>query len=165
MGCRVQGVGCREQDVWLRGDWTASASHAKPPPPVDPELYRGTSLIRDRTTLGPYISPMPRASWWSWGGRAVSYEWCTPVDPELTLWACGISIAERRPLYCTNTKHNSAGFTPEHAGLQGYLAHKEQHPPLAPGVVLLQGPRGRGAVPYEQGTPAIRCRAKSANIS
>ena len=27
--------------------------------------YRGTSLIRNRTTLGPYSRPMPRALWWS----------------------------------------------------------------------------------------------------
>ena len=28
-------------------------------------LYRGTSLIRNRHTLGPYSRPTPRALWWS----------------------------------------------------------------------------------------------------
>jgi hypothetical protein len=27
--------------------------------------YRGTSLIRNQTLLGPYSRPMPRALWWS----------------------------------------------------------------------------------------------------
>ena len=27
--------------------------------------YRGTSLTRNRPTLGPYSRPMPRALWWS----------------------------------------------------------------------------------------------------
>ena len=31
--------------------------------------YRGTSLIRKRLPLGPYCRTMPRALWWSWGGR------------------------------------------------------------------------------------------------
>ena len=30
--------------------------------------YRGTSLIRKRTLLGPYSRTTPRALWWSWGG-------------------------------------------------------------------------------------------------
>jgi len=30
--------------------------------------YRGTSLIRNRHTLGTYSRPMPRALWWSQGG-------------------------------------------------------------------------------------------------
>jgi len=30
--------------------------------------YRGTSLTRKRTPLGPYRRPMPRALWWSCGG-------------------------------------------------------------------------------------------------
>ena len=28
-------------------------------------LYRGASLIRKRSPLGPYRRPMPRALWWS----------------------------------------------------------------------------------------------------
>ena len=28
-------------------------------------VYRGTSLIRKRLSLGPYSRPMPRALWWS----------------------------------------------------------------------------------------------------
>ena len=35
--------------------------------------YRGTSLIRNRTPLGPHSRTMPEALWWSWGGGAVSY--------------------------------------------------------------------------------------------
>jgi len=31
--------------------------------------YRGTSLIRNSTPLGPYGRPMPRALWRSWGGE------------------------------------------------------------------------------------------------
>ena len=31
-------------------------------------MYRGTSLIRNRTHLGPYSRPLPGALWWSWGG-------------------------------------------------------------------------------------------------
>ena len=31
--------------------------------------YRGTSLIRNRLPLGPYTGHMPRALWWSDGGR------------------------------------------------------------------------------------------------
>ena len=30
--------------------------------------HRGTSLIRNHTTLGPCSTPMPRALWWSWVG-------------------------------------------------------------------------------------------------
>ena len=32
-------------------------------------VYRGTSLIRNRTTLGPCSRPMPRVLWRSQGGR------------------------------------------------------------------------------------------------
>ena len=33
-------------------------------------IYRGTSLIRKRTPLGPYLRPMPRVLGGSyWGGR------------------------------------------------------------------------------------------------
>ena len=31
------------------------------------DLYRVTSLIRNRAPLGPYISPMPRDLWWFLG--------------------------------------------------------------------------------------------------
>ena len=31
-------------------------------------LYRGTSLVRKRSPLGPYCRPMPRDLWWSCGG-------------------------------------------------------------------------------------------------
>jgi len=30
--------------------------------------YRGTSLVRNNPTLGPYRKPMSRALWWSYGG-------------------------------------------------------------------------------------------------
>ena len=30
--------------------------------------YRGTSILRNSTPLGPYSRPMPRALWWSYGG-------------------------------------------------------------------------------------------------
>ena len=33
---------------------------------------RGTSLIRNNPTLGPYSRPVPRALWWSWGGVRMS---------------------------------------------------------------------------------------------
>ena len=35
--------------------------------PEFPEPYRGTSLIRNRPTLGPYSRPMPGALWLSQG--------------------------------------------------------------------------------------------------
>jgi hypothetical protein len=31
-------------------------------------MYRGTSLIRNCLLLGPYIRPIPRGLWWSYGG-------------------------------------------------------------------------------------------------
>ena len=34
-------------------------------------VYRGTSLIRNRPPLGPYSRTMPRALWWSYGGREI----------------------------------------------------------------------------------------------
>ena len=42
-------------------------------------MYRGTSLIRDRTSLEPYSRTMPRDIWWSWRGGALSYEQGTPA--------------------------------------------------------------------------------------
>ena len=42
--------------------------------------YRGTSLIRKNTPLGPYSKTMPRAVW-SPGGGAVSHERGTPSGP------------------------------------------------------------------------------------
>ena len=41
--------------------------------------YRGTSLTRNSTLVGPYSRPMPRALWWSKGGGVVFYERGTPV--------------------------------------------------------------------------------------
>ena len=35
---------------------------------LNPKLYRGTSLIRNSETLGPYSRTMPRALWCPWGG-------------------------------------------------------------------------------------------------
>ena len=35
------------------------------PQHVPVHLYRVTSLTRNRTTLGPYSRPVPRALWWS----------------------------------------------------------------------------------------------------
>ena len=32
------------------------------------EAYRGTSLIRNNPTLGPYSRTIPRVRWWSYGG-------------------------------------------------------------------------------------------------
>ena len=34
-------------------------------PRVVRQAYKGTSLMRKRPTLGPYIRPMARAVWWS----------------------------------------------------------------------------------------------------
>jgi hypothetical protein len=31
--------------------------------------YRGTSIIRNSTPLGPYNRNMPRALWWPYGGE------------------------------------------------------------------------------------------------
>ena len=30
-------------------------------------VYRGTSLMKKRHTIGPYNRPLPRVLWWSWG--------------------------------------------------------------------------------------------------
>ena len=35
------------------------------------KTYRGTSLIRNYPSLGPYSRLMPRALWWSWEGGGV----------------------------------------------------------------------------------------------
>ena len=40
-------------------------AHKRQPPP---RTYRGTSIIRKRTPLGPYSRTMPRLLWRSWGG-------------------------------------------------------------------------------------------------
>ena len=42
--------------------------------------YRGTSLIRNCTHLGPYCRTMHRALGWPQWGAAVSYERGTPVN-------------------------------------------------------------------------------------
>jgi hypothetical protein len=36
--------------------------------PLNPQPYRGTSLIRKRPPLGPCSRHMPRALWWFQGG-------------------------------------------------------------------------------------------------
>ena len=47
--------------------------------------YRGTSLIRNSASLGPYSRTMHRTLWKPWlGGGAVSYERGTPVCRSLT---------------------------------------------------------------------------------
>ena len=43
------------------------------------QFYRGTLLIRNSAPLGPYSRNMPRALWWPYRGRALSYERGTPV--------------------------------------------------------------------------------------
>jgi len=50
-------------------------------PPARIPLYTGTSLMRNRTPLGPYSGTMPRTLWWSLGGGALFYERGTPVPP------------------------------------------------------------------------------------
>ena len=47
--------------------------------PVRAGLYRGTSLMRNRTPIRLYSSSMPRALCWSYGGGAFSYVRGTPV--------------------------------------------------------------------------------------
>ena len=37
-------------------------------------MYRGTSLIRNTSPVGPYSSPLPRDLWGSLGAAAASYE-------------------------------------------------------------------------------------------
>ena len=78
--------------------------------------YRGTSLIRNRTPLGPYCRPMPRALKESRGGG-------------LFLWV-------RYPCSVGRT------FSLSHTGygVQGYLAHMTPPPQnlhRALGIVLL----------------------------
>ena len=53
--------------------------HQGKPEIAPPFWYRGTSLIRKRTPLGPYRRPVPRVLGESWGGGAFSYERGTPV--------------------------------------------------------------------------------------
>ena len=45
-------------------------------------MYRGTSLTRTRTPLGPYHTPMPRVLRGSWGGGRFLMGEAPPVDPE-----------------------------------------------------------------------------------
>ena len=54
-----------------------------------PILYRGTSLIRKRLALGPYSSPMPRALWWSEGGRRF-------LMSEVPLYGCSLMAKRGR---------------------------------------------------------------------
>ena len=57
----------------------ADNPHAPPSDEVRVRRYRGTSLIRKRTPLGPYRRPMPRGTWGGPGGWAFSHERGTPV--------------------------------------------------------------------------------------
>ena len=60
-------------------------------------VYRGTSLTRNRTTLGPYSRPMPRALWWSYGGWR-----CLMREVPLYKWESSSSEAGGRYLQpCT----------------------------------------------------------------
>jgi len=48
-------------------------------------VYRGTSLVRNRHLLGPYSRPMARALWWSQGGG--SFLWARyPLMGEVPLY-------------------------------------------------------------------------------
>ena len=40
-------------------------------PPAEVDTHRGTSLLRERISLGPYRRPMPRVLGDSWGGGRV----------------------------------------------------------------------------------------------
>jgi len=44
-------------------------------------IYKGTSLIRKRTPLGPYRRPMPRVLWGSQGGGRFPMWRSTPASP------------------------------------------------------------------------------------
>ena len=48
--------------------------------PLSASRYRGTSLIRNRLSLGTYSMTLPMALRWSWGGRAFSFERGTPAQ-------------------------------------------------------------------------------------
>ena len=50
------------------------------PRPLSPQLFRGTSLRRNRPLVRPYSSSLPRALCWSDGGGAVSCVRGTPVS-------------------------------------------------------------------------------------
>ena len=50
--------------------------------------YRGTLLIRNNPSLGPYSRLMPRALWWSCLFSSSSYERGTPVVPNVRGAAC-----------------------------------------------------------------------------
>ena len=76
---------------------------------MHPVSYRGTSLIRKRTALGPYSRTMPRVLG---GPRGVSF----------LLWA-------RYP--CTSLIR-SRGVRLLVSDVQGYLAHKKAPPALGP---------------------------------
>ena len=47
------------------------------------DTHGDTSLIRNRTALGPYIRAVPRALWWSKEGGAFYHERGTPVTQEV----------------------------------------------------------------------------------
>ena len=64
--------------------------------------YRGTSLTRKRTFIGPYRRPMPRVLGGSLGGGAISYERDTPV-PRKVFTQCS---ARPRPYRGSSLKRN-----------------------------------------------------------
>ena len=63
-----------------------------PPSPTRTLQYRGTSLTRKFTPLGPYRRPMPRVL----GGRAVSYERGTPVRVKPLRLSCTELLSPER---------------------------------------------------------------------
>ena len=103
------------------------------PPQHDTILYRGTSLIRKRAPLGPYMysRTMPRDLGWSLGGGAVSYERGTPVS--LNFRSTGllgpvsrVRKNRRRRRHVTLPQWREGPIRPP---VQGYLAHKKLIPP------------------------------------
>ena len=104
--------------------------------PQDGPCYRGTSLIRNTTLLGPYSRTTVVLGW-----RAVSYSAQPPCPPSVT--------ASVEP-------HLSRATSPAKPLLtgQGYLAHKETPSPVT--YPYAKGPTivvGWGAISYERGTP------------
>ena len=79
--------------------------------------YRGTSLTRKRTTLGPYRTPMLRVLGGSWGGGRFFYGRGTPEQ----IWQ----------LWSGKQSGGSRLLRPNRL-LQGYLAHKKSPTPLEP---------------------------------
>ena len=76
---------------------------------------RGTSLMRNRPSLGPFSRLMPRALWWSYGG-VVSFvlRQHVPTPP------CFSVVAFINPPVC------NAGFMP-HGGVQAFVRIFERY--------------------------------------